>query len=257
MKYETRIADGDPNKGSVGLTKATIDRILKQENAADLLALYTFLSYTARWQETTQPKATVGYIGKALSWSERTVQRRKGQLREIGLIEDVAVSDREGKVTGWFVKVKYLVKVENHGDSPDTVEPENHGVRIAGGGFQSPKCLVTGKGNASKLVKRKQEVEEVEAEFLILNTIREEWEMWKQSRKENKKPLTPTAVRLQLKDLTAWGPERAKAALLHCVKGGYQGLFEPHTNSHAPAPVTGKPQTEEERRKLAASRRGY
>ena len=37
------------------LTKQTLDVFLRQENAAELIALYTFYYYTAKWQQTNQP----------------------------------------------------------------------------------------------------------------------------------------------------------------------------------------------------------
>lgn len=42
----------------VTLSKRTFDIFLKQENAADLIALYTFYYYTAKWQDSNQPKVT-------------------------------------------------------------------------------------------------------------------------------------------------------------------------------------------------------
>jgi hypothetical protein len=52
-------------------------------------------------------------------------------------------------------------------------------------------------------------------------------ELWHDARFEIGKPLTPTAWKLQVRKLEAWGQERALAALLHSAASGYQGLFEP------------------------------
>ena len=64
-----------------------------------------------------------------------------------------------------------------------------------------------------------------------LNTpkVHEAWGVWCASRAERKKPLTPTSVRLQIKQLEEMGHDRAVAALLHSARNGYQGVFEPST----------------------------
>lgn len=44
------------------LTKQTLDIFLKQNNGADLIALYTFYYYTAKWQEANQIKCTTSSV---------------------------------------------------------------------------------------------------------------------------------------------------------------------------------------------------
>ena len=41
--------------------KSIIDKFLKKDKPGDLIALYLFYYYTAKWQKTNQPKATTGY----------------------------------------------------------------------------------------------------------------------------------------------------------------------------------------------------
>jgi hypothetical protein len=53
------------------------------------------------------------------------------------------------------------------------------------------------------------------------------WERWVQHRKEIKKPLAKTQAESQIKQLTEWGFERAKAAIEHTIRMGWQGLREP------------------------------
>src|SRR5439155_12772378 len=96
------------------LSKQTLDLFLKQDNSADLIALYTFYYYTGKWQETNQPKATTSYVAKALHWDTHKVIRLKKKLIELGLIEDIRHLDKKTKkVKGWYVKVKYLWKKES------------------------------------------------------------------------------------------------------------------------------------------------
>lgn len=53
------------------------------------------------------------------------------------------------------------------------------------------------------------------------------WELWKQHRKEKKKPLTPTSTSQQLKKFTEWGVSRAVAAIMYTIEKGWEGIQEP------------------------------
>lgn len=53
------------------------------------------------------------------------------------------------------------------------------------------------------------------------------WELWKQHRREIKKPLKPTGTRQLLLKFAEWGVSRAVAAIKHSISEGYQGCFEP------------------------------
>jgi hypothetical protein len=53
------------------------------------------------------------------------------------------------------------------------------------------------------------------------------WGDWIQHRKEKKKPLTPTSIKLQLQTLKEMGLERAIQAIDHSIEKGWTGIFEP------------------------------
>jgi hypothetical protein len=63
-----------------------------------------------------------------------------------------------------------------------------------------------------------------------LNTpeIEAAWLDWEKVRRENKKALTPTTRRMQIRELIAMGAARALAALKHSAKNGFTGLYEPN-----------------------------
>ena len=95
------------------LTKPTIDRFLKEKNCAELMALYTFYYYTAKWQRTNQPRCTTSYVAKALHWKEDKVRKVKKQLADMGLVEDVQDRDKNtNKIIGHYVSVKFIFKQE-------------------------------------------------------------------------------------------------------------------------------------------------
>lgn len=92
------------------LNKTTIDKLFRTENPADVVSLYIFYYYTAKWQQTNQPKCTTYYTANALQWSETKTRKIKNQLLELGLIEDVKSRDTNGKISGHFIKVNYILK---------------------------------------------------------------------------------------------------------------------------------------------------
>lgn len=56
--------------------------------------------------------------------------------------------------------------------------------------------------------------------------FQEAWADWISFRKEIKKPLTPTAIKMQLKLLASWREIDAIASIEQSVRNGWQGLFE-------------------------------
>lgn len=91
----------------IGITKPSIDRMLKMENPADCIALYTFYCYTKKWQKNNAVFATSEFAMKALSWGRDKFSKAKTQLKEVGFIEDIQRKDSTGKIIGWFVGVRF------------------------------------------------------------------------------------------------------------------------------------------------------
>lgn len=95
-------------------SKQTSDVLLSQENPGDVIALYFFYYYTAKWQGTSQPKATTDYVSKGLNWSPEKVRTTKKVLSSLGLVKDIQRKNESGKTTGWYIKLNYFWKAENH-----------------------------------------------------------------------------------------------------------------------------------------------
>ena len=95
------------------LTKQTLNIFLRQENPSELIALYTFYYYTAKWQQTNQIKCTSIYVAKGLRWNRHKVLKVKQQLIDFGLIEEIRRVDPETKkVVGFYIKMNYIFKKE-------------------------------------------------------------------------------------------------------------------------------------------------
>jgi hypothetical protein len=55
----------------------------------------------------------------------------------------------------------------------------------------------------------------------------EAWKDWQTHLRERRQKCTPTAERLQIRQLAEMGETRALAALRHSTASGYTGLYEP------------------------------
>ncbi len=90
------------------LSKQTLDLFLKEENASDIISVYTFYYYTAKWQKTNQPKATDSYVMRGLKMGSKKFKNAKKFLQDSGLINQVFTQDKNGKITGWYIKMNYI-----------------------------------------------------------------------------------------------------------------------------------------------------
>ena len=98
------------------MTKSTIDAFLATDCFSELVGLYSFYYYTAKWQKTNQPKCTTDYVAKGIGWNVAKVRKYKQKLIDLGLIEDVVAKDDKGKVAGHYIKLKYVVSSQKVGE---------------------------------------------------------------------------------------------------------------------------------------------
>lgn len=133
----------DPNCWSVGMTRETMERLLKQKYAADLIAVWMFYAYTARWQRVSAARAVVGFVCKGMRLSEERVKRARRILSGLDLIEDKTDCDSEKRVKGWYVQVHFLVRIATVDDRPSS---------LSVGGKSTPKCSRTPSLNAQELI---------------------------------------------------------------------------------------------------------
>jgi hypothetical protein len=103
-------------------------------------------------------------------------------------------------------------------------QPGAHGTRPKNNTHkQHPRTKTQVRGTAAA------GVVEIPAE-LTSDAFQAAWQEWLQHRTEIKKPVKPTAQTAKLRELAAWGPERARAAIRHSIGNGWQGIFEPGAN---------------------------
>lgn len=90
------------------VSKPTLDLFLQQDNPADLIALYTFYYYTAKWQQTNIIRCTVGYVATGLNWSLEKVRKTRTTLLELNMIEDVQDRTDGRKFGERYVQVNFI-----------------------------------------------------------------------------------------------------------------------------------------------------
>jgi len=112
------------------LSKGTIDLFLEQPNPGDLIALYTFYYYTAKWQKTNRPKSTTAYTATGLKKGVDWVRKNKKALIELGLIENHLEKDERGKIVGWYIKLNYIFRAETVGSIPPPKELHSKKIQI-------------------------------------------------------------------------------------------------------------------------------
>lgn len=95
------------------LSKALFDTLLKEQNPGDLISLYSFYYYTAKWQKTNKPKATDEYCQQGLKWGYTRFINAQKRLIELGLIERHHRRNVAGHITGWFIHVSFIWKTSS------------------------------------------------------------------------------------------------------------------------------------------------
>jgi len=136
------------------LSKQTMDLLLKQDNPADLIGLYMFYYYTAKWQKTNQAKATTKYTAQGLQWGVGKLRAKKQKLIELGLIEEITRKGKDGKIKGWYIKINFLWKQTTIKKSLANIKEVDHTHENCTGGESllvdksTPNALSVNKRNA-------------------------------------------------------------------------------------------------------------
>lgn len=147
---------GDATSALVGVTKRTLDRLLdsdsREANRIQIVALYLFYCYTAKWQRTEQIKCTNSFAAKRLQLSTRTIARARSVLEQMELVRSVSTRSKDGKVEAWYIRVNHIQNATDGtvvGGSQNAKQPECHPCHTnASDTVTGTKCLKTGRRSA-------------------------------------------------------------------------------------------------------------
>lgn len=158
------LIDGDVNDSLLAITKGTIDMIFNNAEVdsinpdpktgkkskipiqGDMMALYTFYAYTAKWQETHKIRCTTGFAVKGMGWTEARVLRAKKALMRIGLVfDDYGWVEVDGKrVKRSYIRFRYYM--------PRKGPPHIRGGSNMGPPYIGDKCFRDNSSNASEII---------------------------------------------------------------------------------------------------------
>ena len=211
-------------------TKQTYDAFLKSDNPAELIALYSFYYYTAKWQKTNQPKCTTNYAANGLKWSESKIRKFKKELIDLGLIEDIALRDEHNKIAGHYIKLNYILKQSTLKEIHTIENPQcgnSDSVEKKGTNALSDNninALSTNNKNKNKKTEYDVLIENYTSNMELRNTIYEFIKM----RKGIKKPITSYGLKKMLNklDRLASDDEIKIQILDQSIEHSWNGIFE-------------------------------
>lgn len=90
------------------LSKHLFDTLLSQDKPDELICLYAFYYYTAKWQRSDKLYATTRFVCQGLQWGEGKVKRVKSRLKELGLIESQTIRGENNKIVRHYVKINFI-----------------------------------------------------------------------------------------------------------------------------------------------------
>lgn len=191
---------------------------------------FRVLCHLWRRGETFSNAAT---IAKVCRLKRNTVFEVLNDLEKAGFIRR---KPRPGLTT--------LIEPVPFGDTGRNGHPSPSGIQgVSRLGILDPSRLGIHKGDPTKAIPlKKSQVEKKTALAVPLpfssKAFSEAWKDWQTHRKEKRKPITPLSAKMQLKDLHAWGEERAIAAISHSISKGWTGIFESSTTQQSKPTTT-------------------
>jgi len=202
----------------VQMPKGVIEQILEQGKASDLLALYTFYTHTAQWQDCAVAFATQSYVCKALGLTVMRMKRAKAKLRKMNLIETIRRKGGDGKINGVYVKINHFQKTSS---STLGLQPEGNMTR---------KCLVKKDNTRSR--ERGEHMSFLKFKFPKQfdgsNEFKQMWSQWFEYRETNNFPNTPKARDKSLGMITKNvndDPHIGAQIIQQSIDKKWQGLF--------------------------------
>ena len=217
------------NEEPIVLSKPLMDKLLSQPRPADLIALYCFYYYTAKWQETNQPKATISYTANGLHWGEDRVRKIKKELISLGLIEGITTRGEGNRVTGHFIKVNFIWK--------NSTLVEIQRVEMDKGNTLSTNREIKKKLN--KKISLDSINELLPQEWQTHKPLQELLNEFTLHREQLKRPLTPVAIKRLTNKLTQYSIPTVTEALKKSIESGWTGVFPESIKPEEDKPTKG------------------
>lgn len=211
------------------ISKPLSDLLLKQKKPAELIALYWFYYYTAKWQQTNQPKATNSYVAKALHWSSARVGKLGRELEGLGLIKKIMAVDPETKlISGHYVRVNFIWDGNKQPYIKKTILKEDHSMVNQGiNALSSNRSNALSSNNKKDFLKTADKFDPLDLPVHLSKhpAVTKAWAEFVQHRREIGHRLTPTAYQKIIKTMLHRSPESIVASIDKTIESGWRGLF--------------------------------
>ena len=225
-KRQTKVKVEDIADTLIIIPKAVFDILLKENNSGDLIALYSFYYYTAKWQKTNQIKATNSYCQKGLNIGETRLLKAKTILINLGLIKNIKIYKG-----GWYIKIMYIIKSKILKEEPEKQDsyknPKKQGLGKQGINALSSNNKNALSSNNKKTKTKKPLIEYFPNKWKKNISFQELINDYITHRKEKKSNMTTIACERLAKKLTKWTIQKASEAIENTLENGYTGVFEP------------------------------
>lgn len=199
------------------LSKPLLDMLLKQPRSSDLISLYTFYYYTAKWQQTSTTKATTAYVAKGIGWGVDKVQGVKEKLKNLGLIQDVVKRATNGQLMGHYVRVNFFWGNSRTVENNLTIQ----GVSPAQGRYPL-KCFKTNNINAWTFLSFLELFPITwQTDELFKTTLQDFYD----HRTQKKKKLTVNACKRLVAKLTKFDIATVVNSLNRSIENSWTGVF--------------------------------
>ena len=153
-------------------------------------------------------------------------------LAENGFIVKYEV---DGKVYGFvpsFHRHQVINNREQESSLPPFQQPDlfSSDLTRANTGETTRADACSGEGKGRKEGRKRREAVEIALPYES-EAFAETWNDWVAYRKERKKKLTPSTIKMQLKKLGGVGEVRAIRMITHSIEKGWEGLFEENVSN--------------------------
>ena len=248
----------DEEMEPIVISKPTLDIFIKSPNTANLIALYAFYYYTAKWQKTNQPKCTTEYAARGLKWTADKIRKTKKELISLGLISDIiGRSGTNGKNIAYYIKINFIWTKEAaikatesslrkssilemyHSRNPegntlsDSIYALSDSNNTLSDGSDSKKSDDQPKLKISNTSKSKKPtlpfIELFPIDWQRCRSFRESWDEWNTHRKQIKKPMTELAASKMIKKLVELGMEQSIHEIGRAIEHQWQGIYPEQT----------------------------
>lgn len=142
----------DVNEEPIVLSKHLLEILLKDQSPADVIGLYTFYYFIAKYQKTNQVWATTQFVANGMHWGLEKTRAVKARLKGYGLIEDVQTKNEDNTFDKRYIKINFIWTKTKVQEFPCDGKPVPRNSRTTEN--TSPKCL---KENKEKCLKENKE----------------------------------------------------------------------------------------------------